>query len=398
MSAGGNTWLAGGASARGASHLRSGLANQDAIGWIGPKHGEDRTSLVVSDGHGGKRHPLSDVGSRLAIDAALSECARLPADPEKLDAAAQGLLLRCHTRWLAAVADHAALEPERPEVPFAYGATLVGVHMAGSKLLLFQIGDGDILVGRASGRIERPIPEDKGLTGEQTHSLCESDAPSFGKIALVEAGGDDPVDFVLASTDGVAKSFRDDAAFLALGADFRVRVRDNGLAAIGDRLGGWLSDLSANGSGDDATLGIIALLPPSRAAIPTPAATGSGKPVRRGSFSDLAFLAGAAIALGAVMLNPWRPWQPWLAPAVAEPAAAPAETGPSDGAAVPAIRIGETPRSAEPAAADAPPAVKPATAPATPAAEGSKPETRPDPAAAPEATPAATPPEPEAKP
>lgn len=398
MSAGGDIWFSGGASARGASHLRSGMANQDAIGWVGPKHGEDCASLVVSDGHGGKRHPLSDVGSRLAVDAALAECARLPADPENLEAASRGLLLRCHARWLAGVNEHAALEAERPEVPLAYGATLVGVHMAGSRLLLFQIGDGDILVGRASGRIDRPIPEDDGLTGEQTHSLCEPDAPSFGKMAIIDAGGDDPFDFIMASTDGVAKSFRDDAAFMALGGDFRVRVRGNGLAVIGDRLGSWLSDLSANGSGDDATLGIIARVPPPRAATPTPAAAGSVKPSRRSSFADLAFIAGAAIAIGAVMLNPWRPWQPWLAPAVTEPATAPAARGPSDHPAAPAIRIGETPRSQQSPSADAPPDETPASAPATPAGDVPAPGTRPDPAAAPDATPASTPPEPEAKP
>jgi serine/threonine protein phosphatase PrpC len=396
MSAGADAWFAGGASARGASHLRTGMANQDAIGWAGPKHGEARVSLVVSDGHGGKRHPLSDVGSRLAVDAALAECARLPDDPGKLEAAANGLLTRCHARWLAAVADHAALEAERPEVPLAYGATLVGVHMAGSRLLLFQIGDGDILVGRASGRIERPIPEDEGLTGEQTHSLCEPDAPRFGRIAFVEAGGDDPVDFVMASTDGVAKSFRDDATFLTLGSDFRDRIRNNGLAAIGDRLGGWLSDLSANGSGDDATLGIIARVPTVRAASPSPATSVADKPTRRGSFADLAFLAGVAVTVAAVMLNPWRPWQPWLAPAVLQPAEASGEVGTPDGP-TPAIRIGETPPPAGPPAADAP-AAPAAPEPASPPEPETPSETRPDPAAAPAAEPATTSTEPEAKP
>src|SRR5690242_8472149 len=63
------SWQVIGCSVRGPSHERSGLPNQDAIGWS-----EDSTTtvLAVADGHGSAKCFRSDVGSRLAVDAALT--------------------------------------------------------------------------------------------------------------------------------------------------------------------------------------------------------------------------------------------------------------------------------------------------------------------------------------
>ncbi len=333
-------WMICGASARGAAHHRSGAPNQDAIGWVAPNWGETRATLVVSDGHGGRRHTHSHVGSRLAIESALAECARLS---ETADESGDfDFLERCHRRWLAAVADYATHGPDRPDDPVAYGATLVGVHFSGSELFLFQIGDGDIVVARASGKLEKPLPDDTGLIGEQTHSLCEQDASKVGRVRRLDAGGDDPITFVMASTDGVAKSFRDDDAFIDLAGQFRDRIRSGGMASIGERLGQWLSDLSGHGSGDDATLGFLCRMTtadetatPAPISVVRPAAieTTGTRPV---VIAPLAFLAGVALATGAVAFNPWHPWKPWVEPIVAAAPTKPASPQATEAPAKPA--------------------------------------------------------------
>ncbi len=420
------TWMICGASARGAAHYRSGAPNQDAIGWVAPNWGETQATLVVSDGHGGRRHTHSHIGSRLAIESALAECARLSAATD--DAGDFDFLDRCHRRWLAAVADYATHGPDRPDDPVAYGATLVGVHFSGSELFLFQIGDGDLVVARASGKLEKPLPDDTGLIGEQTHSLCEQDAGKVGRFRRIDAGGDDPITFVMASTDGVAKSFRDDDAFIDLAGQFHDRIQSGGMASIAERLGQWLSDLSGRGSGDDATLGFLCRMTTAADAATAPAPISVVRPAavevsstRPFMIAPLAFLAGAALATGAVSFNPWHPWKPWVEPIVAAAPIIPVSPQVTEAPAKPAK---EPQPKAEPAATapekpasvpqtDAPAAperLKPVTpTPDAPPAPESKPlpEVAPTPAAAPipapkpaqlEEKPRSDPAEPETKP
>jgi len=109
-------WDVVGASVRGASHLRNGLPNQDAIGWqahgahdqaqrSAPDGAEDRRSddarldgaraesamlLAVSDGHGSNRCFRSQTGASLAVRCALDAMAQFQPAPEAgLDAVAQ---------------------------------------------------------------------------------------------------------------------------------------------------------------------------------------------------------------------------------------------------------------------------------------------------------------------
>src|SRR5688500_15700808 len=70
------SWRVLGSSRRGASHVRSGLPNQDAIGWqVAPDEGT--VALAVADGHGSARCTRSDTGARLAVRAALEILATL---------------------------------------------------------------------------------------------------------------------------------------------------------------------------------------------------------------------------------------------------------------------------------------------------------------------------------
>src|SRR5436309_2091126 len=66
-------WRVIGKSIRGASHFRSGLPNQDAIGWS-PESGAARELVIaVSDGHGSAKYFRSGTGAALAVQAALAE-------------------------------------------------------------------------------------------------------------------------------------------------------------------------------------------------------------------------------------------------------------------------------------------------------------------------------------
>src|SRR6185369_5048247 len=62
----------GGATTRGALHVKKDLPNQDAIAWCATKEGDLPVLLAVSDGHGGAAYFRSDVGSRSAVDVALA--------------------------------------------------------------------------------------------------------------------------------------------------------------------------------------------------------------------------------------------------------------------------------------------------------------------------------------
>lgn len=255
-------WLIGGASRRGASHVRNGRPNQDALAFLPDSGGPaGRITGAVSDGHGAAAHFRSQIGSQLAANAA----ARLLAwemDDVGANEGDPAVASEIVDHWRAAVRAHAAAMPYTDAealIPFTdplapYGATLVTFAAGVATIATLQIGDGDLLFGYPGGGIERPIAADPDLVGEQTYSLCLPDAVGRFRTATTwrDAGARWP-DFICATTDGVAKSFRDDAAFVAAGA----QLRSNAIAdwpRLLEALPDWLDDLSTHGSGDDATV------------------------------------------------------------------------------------------------------------------------------------------------
>jgi serine/threonine protein phosphatase PrpC len=252
-------WLVGGASVRGAAHIRSGRPNQDAVRWL-PEAGDGaRVVGAVADGHGGAPHFRSDQGARIAVDRTVDILAwRIDeaGDQEEAELAAE--LLRA---WRDGVAAHLSqapyapadpVAPERPLMP--YGATLLTFAAAPRVIELLQIGDGDVVLGFARERMERPLGRDSGMIGEETYSLCLADAERRARSASLWR--DDVAewpDFVLLATDGVSKSFRDDGAFLEAVAQLR-RLAAAQWDATVEALPEWLERVSAAGSGDDSTV------------------------------------------------------------------------------------------------------------------------------------------------
>lgn len=270
-----------GASVLGPSHIREGLPNQDAIAWAPESGAGPRLVVAVSDGHGARLHFRSQTGSALAVAAALREGGRAlegldpGADPASvLPPLAEALV----DAWCEAVAADVARTPitrddlaavaremgpaarreveERPRV--AYGATLLVALVVGPTAFFLQVGDGDIVVTTAECSTQ-PVPGDDRLTGGATTSLCLPDAAQDFRFGLWRPPpGDASPAVVLMATDGLKNAFVDDEAFLEVGAGLRGVVEEEGLAAVGEMLPGWLSDAGAH-SGDDVTAAVIGL-------------------------------------------------------------------------------------------------------------------------------------------
>lgn len=273
-------WRALGASVRGASHVRSGAPNQDALKIDVT---EAAAVAVVADGHGGARHFRSADGARLAVQAAHEALLALaPAfttgeQPQRAQLAAAELPHRIVTRWVElAMADLAARpigEPElarveenegaeavasvRADPLLAYGATLLAALAVPGALVISQLGDGDVLIVDGAGHTSRPVPRDERLLGNFTTSICRPGAEADFRSIVLDGDAARPA-LLLLSTDGYANSFRSDSDYLQVGTDFLDLLRKHGADAVGKQLPAILEDASTNGSGDDITLAILA--------------------------------------------------------------------------------------------------------------------------------------------
>ena len=277
-------WRVAGQSVRGASHVRAGIPNQDAIGWL-PESGTGLPLvLAVSDGHGSTKCFRSDVGARLAVETTTRVIQEFLEGLDGLTSlsatkrwAEDNLPREIVRRWRDAVADDVSAHPLASvelnqleakegtdkrrqaalEPVLAYGATTLTVLVTESFVLHLQLGDGDILTVSGTGEVSRvPLPVDERLFANQTTSLCSRDAWREFQTHFQVLSGLPPA-LILVSTDGYGNSFRDEAGFFMVGADILEMIRSDGLDAVDGRLQTWLTEASQEGSGDDITLGIL---------------------------------------------------------------------------------------------------------------------------------------------
>lgn len=277
-------WRVIGKAIAGSAHIRQGLPRQDEICWW-PETGVGLPLvLAVSDGHGSEAHFRSSTGAKFAVDAAIdilakfSEVSKDEKDTKVVMQNAQRNLTReIHRKWLDLVADDVYQNPISHEElarlemskgisrmrqvvlqpTLAYGATLLCALVARNYILYLQLGDGDILkVEDDAARVERAIPKDKELAGDETTSLCLPNAWREFRVALTPLS-QNPPSLIIICTDGYSNSFTDDDAFLKIAPDYFKWIKDKGLDVVNDNLGKWLSAASAGGSGDDITVGII---------------------------------------------------------------------------------------------------------------------------------------------
>jgi serine/threonine protein phosphatase PrpC len=278
-------WVALSASVRGASHEKIGQPNQDSVRLKAPSRADDALLMAVADGHGSTRSFRSDRGSALAAECAIAELTavvrRLGPDAplSRVRHQAKNLWPRqMIVAWKKAVRADIAAKPftqldfaafpdpppvlkDDEELPLtanlAYGATLVAVAITRRYIIYSQLGDGDILTVRSDGVVARPMPRRHEFMANQTTSLCSFQAHKEFQVRVAPMRGVAPA-LVMISTDGYANCFGNDREFFRVGADFLNYLRESGVDFVRERLGGWLSQSSHDGSGDDITVGLAA--------------------------------------------------------------------------------------------------------------------------------------------
>lgn len=273
-------WRPLGKSVKGASHIRLGKPNQDAILWFPESVGRLPVILAIADGHGSDRSSRSHEGSRLAAETAVGVLKEYFYKTETLDAAQTRdvaytkLPKILEQRWKDSVDEHIRNNPLVPSAPSGhsnqeaalplsdrdrfhiYGSTLIAVMIAETHILYLQLGDGDILTVSPDGDVSRPLPDDDRLLANETTSLCLPNAGDYFRIRL-QMLSESPPALVLLATDGYLNSFKSKPDFLKAGMDFSKIVRSEGLDYVNRNLGKWLSETSQEGSGDDITVGLI---------------------------------------------------------------------------------------------------------------------------------------------
>lgn len=268
-------WKAIAQSVRGAAHDRADLPNQDAFKLF-PESGGSSVIATVSDGHGSSECFRSDVGAAIAVKVAIealtpllepSGMMRLPTLKHLVE---QQLPRDIVTRWRREIDKHIEANPLPSETEIAesgngsvqlnryvaYGATLLGVLVTEEHMVYLQLGDGDIVSVSKDGRATRAISKDERLIANFTTSLCMPDATREMRVGFETISEDVPA-MIMLSTDGYSNSFVDEQSFLRVGPDVLAAIKDNGLEAVGRRLGEWLDEASRLGSGDDTTVAIL---------------------------------------------------------------------------------------------------------------------------------------------
>ena len=273
-------WIAFSESVRGASHIRSGAPNQDAVLVDVPRDAQMAALLAVSDGHGSPRCFRSDQGSRLAVEVAvrmtrlfLDDLIGMPSSGQKglIEHRLPSLLVR---EWRKQVAYHwrqtpltqrerLALglkcdDPSPVDPPYiAYGATLLVAAVSDTFVFFLQLGDGEMLVVNGEPpQASAPLPPDPSLIANETTSLCQPNASQLFRLRYSPVQDDAPV-LILACTDGYSNAFASRNGFLQVGTDLLRLSQEMNTKALARSLQGWLSEASVCGSGDDVSLAML---------------------------------------------------------------------------------------------------------------------------------------------
>jgi serine/threonine protein phosphatase PrpC len=275
-------WRVMGETVPGASHLRAGLPNQDAILQVRESGRGLPVVVSVSDGHGSDKCFRSDRGSRYAVKEAtqlavefLDESRGILNQAGLESRASEYLPREFVRRWREAAEADLKARPftkeeletvEKKDGPqalkliarnplLAYGATSLTVAVTESFALYLQLGDGEILNVSEAGEVVRILAEDERLFANETTSLCTPDAENNFRIRILPLAGEPPA-LILLSTDGYVNSFSDSAGFFKVGSDLLDMLRADGFDFVNASLKGWLEEATRTGSGDDCTLAL----------------------------------------------------------------------------------------------------------------------------------------------
>ncbi len=145
-----------------------------------------------------------------------------------------------------------------------YGTTLLGIAILGNDILVYQIGDGDIMIVDDDG--VRNLIEGDHFLGVETYSLAHENAWNYAKTTVITV--DDLYKkpcLIMLSSDGFANSYPSEEEFHNACKDYYQVIKENGFdavcKAIGDDKEGWLRETSDGGCGDDISLALAYFTP-----------------------------------------------------------------------------------------------------------------------------------------
>ncbi|MBS7526129.1 protein phosphatase 2C domain-containing protein [Fusibacter paucivorans] len=192
-----NTVTVGAVSVKGPCKVK----NQDAYAVAK----EPYPMVAVADGHGSEAHCFSDIGAQKAVACALevlqNVCDALTGGEaaeavlKLLDQAAYDL----QQKWQQAVHADATFQM-RP-----FGTTLMVIAYVQPWLICLQIGDGKLIYQNSRGQLIMPMPQDRHLQGEETHSLSESFAWNHFRKSVLHMAS--PPIFFGGCSDGLEKAY-----------------------------------------------------------------------------------------------------------------------------------------------------------------------------------------------
>jgi serine/threonine protein phosphatase PrpC len=286
-----NRWLVYSKSVKGALHSRTGYLNQDSIRWK-QSHISNTIVMSVADGHGSDIYFRSQVGSQIAVKAAVETLFELfhnqPIENNNVsqvkDIIRYSIPRLLVHNWIDRVLYHVQKHPfsnneidlilkkkgplilekiiKNPKI--AYGSTLLTAVITKNYLIFFQLGDGNILIVDNDKNVRCMFSNKNSKSDDKssiesiihTESLCMDDSWLEFKTGIFDFHALKPK-LILLSTDGYCNSFNNESGFLKIGLDYLALLEEFGYSYLSENLYDILRQTSLEGSGDDITLGII---------------------------------------------------------------------------------------------------------------------------------------------
>ncbi len=264
---------------KGATHERNGSPLQDS------KRIEEVSDAItiisVADGHGSSKCPLSEYGSKMAVNVFCDVMKKYIESYGKTKKELAGLVAYLNregdTRfaqeiceeWQARVRRSFDRKSDKYEtysdlfdgdkisnwekVYSLYGTTLLGMLITDTFIFSFQIGDGDINI--VTSEEVSPLVEPEKFLGTETHSLSKVDAwkKSVSSLKMKDVKANLPYLYML-STDGFSNSYKNNDEFIKTCREYYEMIKQHGFDAVKNNLGSWLKETSELGCGDDITL------------------------------------------------------------------------------------------------------------------------------------------------
>ncbi len=267
-------------SCTGASHIKNNTVCQDASASLNTKW---YSTAVVCDGHGGEDYFRSDRGSKIAVDAFCSCVAdkafvkcfdKIESESELPDLISQ-LIKSIIFRWNMDVESDLKADPITEDemqgvsdkarnrytlgekLPAIYGTTLIGFVCGKRWCFGIQIGDGKCVVANKWGQMIQPIPWDDKCFLNVTTSLSDENAYEEFRYWYEQSLNKDFPAAVFLGSDGIDDSFAGDEKLHDFYRLIIKNLAESKTMQPLTELGEYLPTLSAQGSKDDISFGIL---------------------------------------------------------------------------------------------------------------------------------------------